>query len=40
MCLENYQLDPPKFLSAQGLTWHATLKTKAELELLIESIYC
>ena len=38
--LEYYQLDPPKFLSAQWLAWHAALKTEAELELLMESIYC
>ena len=33
MCLEIYQLDPAKFLSAPKLAWQATLKkTKVELE--------
>ena len=35
MCLEIYQLDPVKFLSAPGLAWQAVLKKdKVELELL------
>ena len=34
MCLEFYQLDPAKFLSAPGLAWLADFKkTKVELEL-------
>ena len=33
--LEIYELDPEKFLSASGLTWHAALKkTKVKLDLL------
>ena len=35
MCLETYQLDPAKFLSAPGLAWQVAFKkTKVELELL------
>ena len=35
MCLEIYELEPAKFLSAPELTWQATLKkTKVKLELL------
>ena len=26
VCLEIYELDPAKFLSAPGLAWHAALK--------------
>ena len=26
MCIDIYELDPTKFLSAQGLAWQATLK--------------
>ena len=38
MCLEIYQLDPGKFLSAQGLSWLAALKkTELELELLTDT---
>ena len=35
MCLEIYELDPVKFLSAPGLAWQAALKkTKVKLHLL------
>ena len=35
MCLEVYQLDLVKFLSAPGLTWQAALrKTQIKLKLL------
>ena len=35
MCLEIYELDPSRFLSAPGLAWQAVLnKTKVKLELL------
>ena len=35
MCLEIYQLNRIKFLSAPGLAWQAALEnTKVELELL------
>ena len=35
MCLKIYELDPPPFLTAQGLTWQVTLKiTKVKLDLL------
>ena len=35
ICLEIYELDPAKFLSASGLAWQAALKnTKVELEVL------
>ena len=34
MCLEIYDLDPAKFLSAPGLAWQASLKkTKVKLDL-------
>ena len=37
MCLEIYELDPAKFLSAPGLAWQATLKkTKIKLNLLFD----
>ena len=37
MCLEIYELDPAKFLSAPGLAWQAALKkTKAKLGLLTD----
>ena len=37
MCLEMYELDPAKFLSATGLTWEAALeKTKVKLDLLTD----
>ena len=37
MCLEIYQLDPAKFLSALGLAWQAALKkTEIKLELLTD----
>ena len=35
ICLETYELDPAKFLSAPGLAWQAALKkTKAKLDFL------
>ena len=35
MCLEIYELDPAKFLSAPGLAWQAAFKkTKVKLDLL------
>ena len=35
MCLQIYELDPAKFLSAPGLAWQAALKkTKVKLDLL------
>ena len=35
MCIEIYELDPEKCLSAPGLAWQATLKkTKVKLDLL------
>ena len=37
MCLEIYELDPVKFLSAPGLIWEATLKnTKVKLDFLTD----
>ena len=37
MCLEIYELDPAKFLSAPGLAWQVALKkTKAKLGLLTD----
>ena len=37
MCLETYESDPEKFLSAPGLAWQAALKkTKVKLHLLID----
>ena len=37
MCLNIYQLDPAKFLSAPGLAWQAALKkTAVKLELLTD----
>ena len=37
MCLEIYELDPAKFLSAPGLAWQAALKkAKVKLELLTD----
>ena len=37
MCLEIYELDPAKFLSAPGLAWQVTLKkTKVKLYLLTD----
>ena len=39
MCLEIYQLNRVKFLSAPGLAWQATLEnTKVELELLTDML--
>ena len=35
MCINIYELDPAKFLSAPGLAWQAALeKTKVRLDLL------
>ena len=35
MCLQIYELDPAKFISASGLAWQAALKkTGVELDLL------
>ena len=37
MCLEIYELDPAKFVSAPGLEWQATLKkSKVKLDLLTD----
>ena len=37
MCLETYELDPAKFISAPGLAWQAVLKnTKVKLDLLTD----
>ena len=37
MCLEIYELDPAKFLSAPGLAWQAALKkTNVKLDLLTD----
>ena len=37
MCLEIYELDPARFLSAPGLAWQAVLqKTKVKLDLLTD----
>ena len=37
MCLDIYELDPRKFVSAPGLAWQAALKkTKIKLYLLID----
>ena len=37
MCLEIYELDPAKLLSAPGLAWQAVLKkTKVKLDLLTD----
>ena len=37
MCLEIYELDPAKFLSAPGLAWQAALKkTEVKLDLLTD----
>ena len=36
-CLEIYELDPAKFLSAPGLAWQVALKkTKVKLDLLTD----
>ena len=38
MCLDIYQLDPGKFISAPGLAWKAALKKiEVELELLTDT---
>ena len=40
MCLNIYQLDPAKFLSAPGLAWQAALKkTRVKLDLLNQICY-
>ena len=37
MCLEIYELDPAKFLSAPGLAWQAAFKkTKVKLDVLTD----
>ena len=37
MCLEIYELDPGKYLSAPGLSWQAALKqTEVKLDLLTD----
>ena len=37
-CIEKYELDPARFLSAPGLAWNATLKkTNVKLELLTDN---
>ena len=37
MCLEIYELDPAKFLSAPGLAWQSALKkTKVKLDILTD----
>ena len=37
MCINIYELDPEKFLSAPGLAWQAALKkTKVKLDLLTD----
>ena len=37
MCLEIYELDPAKFLSAPGLAWQVVFKeTRVKLELLTD----
>ena len=37
MCLEIYEIDPAKFISAPGLAWQAALKkTKIKLDLLTD----
>ena len=39
MCLEIYELDPVKFLSAPRLTWQAVSKiTKVELDLMLLTV--
>ena len=38
MCLEIYELDPVKFISAPGLAWRATLKkTQVELDFITDT---
>ena len=40
MCINIYELDPEKFLSAPGLAWQAALKkTKVKLDLLNQICY-
>ena len=37
MCVNIYELDPQKFISAPGLAWQAALKkTKVKLDLLTD----
>ena len=37
MCIKIYKLDPAKFLSTPGSTWHAALKkAKVKLDLLTD----
>ena len=35
-CIEIYELDPARFLSASGLAWQACLKKRIKLELLTD----
>ena len=38
LCLEIYELDPSKFLSAPGIAWQGALKnTEVKLDLIIRS---
>ena len=38
MCLEIYEIDPAKFISALGLVWQVPSKrTKVKLDLLTDS---
>ena len=38
MCLEIYELDPTRFVSASGLSWQAALKkTKVKLDFLADT---
>ena len=40
MCINIYEVDPAKFLSAPGLAWQAALKkTKVKLDLLNQICY-
>ena len=37
MCLELYELDPAKFLSAPGLEWQAVKNIDLKLDLLTDT---
>ena len=38
MCLEIYEVDPAKFISAPGLAWQAALKkTQVKMDLLTDA---
>ena len=40
MCINIYEVDPAKFLSAPGLAWQAALKkTRVKLDLLNQICY-